>query len=164
MWSKWLGWFRAGSHCELPTSTEHRHFSVGTGRLFGPVVPLDNIIISLCKQFTKIHCCKASRTAEQLGARAGFVLLLTWQSSLAVGLWLPAGRGEAALEVGSRQENWLKFSLLHFLTKKIIIKKKDIKRSRMMQTIFALNSLSIFQNIPPYTCKPAQWCGCSVNN
>jgi len=66
------------------------------------VVPLDNIIVSLCKQFTKIRCCKASRTAEQLGARAGSVLLLTWQSSLAVGPWLPAGRGEAALEGGEQ--------------------------------------------------------------
>lgn len=29
----------------------------------------DNIIVSLCKQFTKIHRCKAGRAAENLGSQ-----------------------------------------------------------------------------------------------
>lgn len=68
----------------------------------------DNIIVSLCKQFTEMQCCRAGGAAEELGS----------QCRLCAGAHLaelPATEPQLASQAGSGRKTGLKIIPLHFL-------------------------------------------------
>lgn len=108
-----------GSGLKINLSSSAAHgFQCWNLEPLGPMVALkkaeDNIVVSLCKQFAKIHCSKPRELQRSWGASTSCVLQLTWQSCLSKSPGLPARW--ALEEVASRQENWLKMILFHFLT------------------------------------------------